>query len=121
MMDRNFAPFTQVSESEAYSKFSEAHIRGNSQRFLVSTSTTDNAMRRIDEEDPYVNPNLKNDLSQMNISHLSHNESQVYNNTPGQYVEGRPAKHIFSFITNEDYHGLLHHLKSGNDLEMMKM
>jgi hypothetical protein len=38
----------------------------------------------------------------------------VYNNTPGQYVEGKEAKHIFSFITNEDYQGLLLHLKSGN-------
>jgi ankyrin repeat protein len=38
----------------------------------------------------------------------------VFNNAPGQYVEGKAAKHIFNYITNEDYQGLLLHLKSGN-------
>ena len=40
---------------------------------LVSTSNTDNN-KRSDEDEPYTNPNLRNDLSQMNISHLSHND-----------------------------------------------
>ena len=91
-------------------------------KFNVVTSASTTNIRQVDEDEPYQNPNLKNDLSQMNISHLSHNDSQMYNNAPGQYIEGRAAKHIFGFITNEDYQGLLVHLKSGNyPVDLMNM
>lgn len=58
----------QVSDSNDFMHGSSA-----SKLNLVSTSNTDNN-KRSDEEEPYTNPNLRNDLSQMNISHLSHND-----------------------------------------------
>jgi hypothetical protein len=66
MMEKNFAFGNQNFESEG--KF-----RG-SQGYIVSTSPSENA-RRVDFEEAYFNPNMKNDLSQMNISRLSQNDS----------------------------------------------
>lgn len=54
---------------------SDVFMRGSSKYQLDSTSNTNNVIKRSVDEEPYTNPNLRNDLSQMNISHLSHNES----------------------------------------------
>jgi hypothetical protein len=50
---------------------------------MDSTSNTEGRRMNDEEDPPYMNPNLKNDLSQMNISHLSNNEVANSNNTPG--------------------------------------
>ena len=63
----------------------------------------------------YRNPNELNDMSMMNISHLSgtflETATQNLNNAPGMHVEGEAASKLFSYITNEDYKGLIYHLK----------
>jgi hypothetical protein len=65
MMERNFAFGNHIQNSDT-----DAQLRGSSMGFQVSTSTSDN-QRKYDNEEAYANPNKRNDLSQMNISHLS--------------------------------------------------
>ena len=52
----------------------------------------------------YKNPNECNDLSMMNISHLSNGfKSSSGNVQPGMYVEGAEAFRMFAYITNEEH------------------
>jgi hypothetical protein len=60
----------------------------------------------------YKNPNMANNLSQMNISHLTSN-SQAFNGlAPGMVVEDQLAKTVFNFIASENDRDLLIFLKS---------
>lgn len=65
----------------------------------------------------YQNPNAANDLSLMNISHLSQTYSQTakpetLNNAPGMFVEGHEAFKTYRYVTNEDHDGLMLYLRS---------
>ena len=85
---------------------------------LMNDQETSHMIAQITDENNedksfvYKNPNLANNLSQMNISHLTSN-SQVFNSqAPGMIVEDQLARIIFNFITNENDKDLLIFLKS---------
>ena len=67
----------------------------------------------------YVNPNAVNDLSMMNISHMSNTfshsrfarGSKEALASPGTFVEGHDAFRTYSFITEEDHEALLYFLR----------
>lgn len=67
----------------------------------------------------YVNPNAVNDMSMMNISHLSNtfSHSRLRKGakdtlvSPGTFVEGQDAVRTYSFITEEDHEALLYFLR----------
>ncbi len=54
----------------------------------------------------YKNPNDQNDMSMMNISHLSGAHMNT-NNSPGMNFTDVEASKVFLFITNEDHNGLI--------------
>ena len=66
----------------------------------------------------YQNPNNFNDLSVMNISHISEGKpsllggsQQVAQNSPGMQIIGQDACAVFAHITNEDHMGLQQFLR----------
>ena len=67
------------------------------------------------EQSFYTNPNVKNHLSMMNISHLSQTFDAGCAGTdgtsPGLFVEGAHAQKLFTLVTTEDWQGLIQYLK----------
>ncbi len=52
----------------------------------------------------------------MNISHLSGTfnsaaAAQNFANSPGMFVEGEEASKIFTYVTSEDFKGLMQYLR----------
>ena len=59
----------------------------------------------------YKNPNFVNNLSQMNISHLTTNSQPVFSGqAPGMIVDETIAKIIFNYISNEMDQELLQYI-----------
>jgi hypothetical protein len=73
-------------------------------------------MIKADQASFYRNPNDRNELSMMNISHLSGTfnsaaAAQNFANSPGMFVEGEEASKIFTYVTSEDFKGLMQYLR----------
>lgn len=101
-IDTRFSAYENEGAPRAKSQVAEVHTVGPSRKESMSNF--------------YKNPNAANDLSMMNISHMSQTFSQKKlensENAPGMNIVGQEANKTYSFITNEDHEGLMMYLRA---------
>lgn len=101
-MDTRFSAYERSDPTRAQTQAAAAKSCQHSRRESISNF--------------YQNPNAANDLSMMNISHMSQTFSQKKlensENAPGMHIVGQEANKTYSFITNEDHEGLMMYLRA---------